>query len=125
MHDLYFALQYDVVPYFKDAISPYMFSLIFKARGGLLNLNIHILNLNLSKECTLSNCHAIEDAYHFIGYFALYKSYRLIYYSSTQLSTAEVIAILNGQNYFNLYYYLKCSFKYRNLILFQFSCSIF
>ena len=98
-----------------------MFSLIFKARGGLLKLSTHILNLDLSKEFTLCNCHAIEDTYHFIGYYPFYKSYRLIYFGSTQLSTAEVIAILNGQNYFNLYYYLKCSLKYRNLILSEFS----
>ena len=122
LHDLYSELQYDVVPYFKDGISPYMFSVIFKARGGLLNLNTHILNLDSPKECTLCNCHVIEDTYHFIGYCPIFKSYRLMYFGSTQLSTAEVIAILNGQNYFNLYYYLKCSLQYRNLLISEFSC---
>ena len=61
LHDLYSALKYDVVPYFKDGTTPYTFSLIFKARDGLLNLNTHILNLDSSKACTLCNCHAMEQ----------------------------------------------------------------
>ena len=51
LHHLYSALQYDV-SYFNDGISSYIFSLIVKARGGLLNSNTHILNLDSSKECT-------------------------------------------------------------------------
>lgn len=121
LHDLYPTLQFDVDPYFRDGNSPYMVSLIFKARGGLLNLNTHIFNSHSSNLCSLCNCNAIENTYHLIGSCPIYASYRLQFFGNRILSTAEVNAILNGLDYSQLYKFLLSALKYRKLILSEFS----
>ena len=121
LHDLYPFLNFDTVSYFNDNVSPHMFSIICKTRGGLLNLNTHIFNRNSSNICSLCNTNSIENIEHFIGTCPIFSNYRTQIFNKSFLQHQEVITLLNGPNYFKLYQFVLCALKYRSLIISEFS----
>lgn len=119
-HDLYSILNYNMSPMLLTELSTRAISLITKARGGLLNLNGRCFRNNTDGLCTICNFLEPENTFHFIGICPAYKDYRKIYLGKNTLDLNEVINILNGMNYKNLYLYLEACLKLRNLIINEF-----
>lgn len=106
--------------YFNDSNSCRKISLLFRARGELLNLNGTPFSNVENKHCTLCNLCAKEDTYHFIGICPIMRQWRLEYFNKATLTLEEVIVILNGQNWEMLYGYCEAALRYRGLILSEF-----
>ena len=121
LHDLYPFLDHKPVSYFTDNVSPYMFSIILKTRGGLLNLNTHLFNINSSNYCNLCNTNSIENTVHFIGICPIFRNMRVRFFHKPELNLSEVYNILNGPNYFLLYQYVINALKYRSLIISEYA----
>ncbi|XP_055848181.1 uncharacterized protein LOC129913492 [Episyrphus balteatus] len=121
-HDEYCNFLYTGVPnYFDDTNPRDMISLIFKARCGLLSINERAFHGDTNGICTLCNLDASENTFHFIGICPIFKGYRLKFLGNYVLSHSQLLNILNGNCYDNLYLYLKAALKYRYLILNEFS----
>lgn len=117
-HDAYPNLKYAKVPnYFEDKNPIDKISLIFKARGGLLDINARAFKTNTTGYCDLCNLDEAENTYHFIARCPIFKSYRKKFLGSDKLSVDEFSDYLNGKNYELLYLFLKGALKYRNLIV--------
>lgn len=113
-HKVYSKLIY--YPFVNDSLVPYVISLIFRARGGLLNLNGNSL-YNLNKLCDLCNLNEEEDTFHFIAKCPIFNYDRQLHFGKQVLNECEFLDILNGKNYFSLVNYLKSCQKYRNFII--------
>lgn len=117
-HDAYPSLQYTNLPnYFADQNPIEMISLLFKARGGLLDLNARAFTSNTTENCTLCNRDECDNTFHLVASCPIFKSYRKQYLGKELLSLYEFTDYLNGKNYEFLYLYLKMSLKYRKLII--------
>lgn len=119
-HDSYCNLNYDITPYFTDNFSAYQINQIFKARGGLLNINARAFKTNTLGLCTLCNLDAAENTEHFLAICPCCKRIRAFYFGHAVLTHAQYIDILNGNNFHSLYQYLIDATKYRNLIINEF-----
>lgn len=118
-HDLYPILNYGAIPYFLDSNAAHLVSLIFKARGGLLNLNARAFHQNTNL-CTICNSNEQENTYHLLGSCPIFSGYRLNFFGKRILTIEEVCALLNGQDYMRLYKFLLHCLRYRELIISQF-----
>jgi len=119
-HDLYPHLDFDRPPPFKHGLSTNVTSLLIKARGGLLNINARSFKDNTDGRCTVCNLDAIENTQHFVGVCPVYAYIRKKYFNKTILNENEVLDILNGESYLELYYYLTEALKYRKMIITEF-----
>ena len=120
-HDAYTNLSYMFPEYFSDLNSQYMMSLIFKARGGLLILNARAFHSNSVSICTICNRNELENTFHFIAVCPIFSYERTLRFGKPILTISEFYGILNGENFLNLYYFLKNSTNYRNLIINEFN----
>lgn len=120
-HDLYPALQHEKVQYFSNQKDAYLVGLVFKARGGLLNLNARAFRSVPVGPCSICNTNLTEDTYHLIGVCPIYKNTRLKNFGKKELSVQEVKDILNGNNFIFLYEFLVRSLHYRTLLLNEFN----
>lgn len=117
-HDEYCNLQFHDVPnYFNDKNSREMISLIFRARGGLLNINARAFKAATTGICTICNMDKSENTFHFISQCPTFKQYRLAYFGKEKLTYDEFIEILNGKQYASLFHYIKAAISYRYLIV--------
>lgn len=117
-HDEYCNLKYHDVPnYFNDQNPREMISLIFRARGGLLNINARAFKADTIGICTICNMDKAENTFHFISQCPIFKQYRQTYFGKKELTHDEFIDILNGKEYACLFRYIKASIRYRHLIL--------
>lgn len=116
-HDFYNKLLYDVIPYVSDKNSPYFTSIIFRTRGGLLNLNARSFNTSSSKLCILCNLNEEENVLHFVGRCPIFSYNRSLYFGKTVLNEVEFLEIMNGKNYYTLFKYIICCLKYRDFII--------
>lgn len=119
-HDLYSHLNYSVTPLLATNYSSRVTSLIVKARGGMLDLNARSYRNNLVQTCTICNLDIAENTFHFLGICPIYNGFRLQYFGKKQLALNDVINILNGSNFYNLYKYLEICSNYRKLIINEF-----
>ena len=119
-HDMYSILQYNGPQYFSDNLTAYCISMIFKARGGLLFLNGNLFQNTVSPLCTICNLDEVENTAHLIGKCPIYSDMRFLYFGKRLLTYDEVINILNGRNYMQLYKYLMNCLNYRKLIISEF-----
>jgi len=120
-HDLYNSLSYDNLSYFKDQYSAHQISIILKARGGLLNINARAFKDNTDGLCTLCNLGMPENTLHHLGECPIFSNTRYLIFGKKFLSKDDVLKILNGDNFNNLYDFLNNSLQYRNLIINEFS----
>lgn len=121
-HDEYCNLNYAEVPnYFNDSNSREMISMVLKSRCGLLNLNARAFKNNTDGICTICNLDATENTYHFVGVCPCFRTYRKRFLGSEKLNRDQFLEILNGQNYLQLYNYLKNALRYRKLIINEYS----
>ena len=102
-------------------MKPRATSLVIKARCGLLNINAKCFKTNTNGYCTICNLDMPENTFHFIGVCPAYKNIRKLYLDKDTLNLNEVIAILNGKNFNNLYWFLENSLKYRNYLINEFN----
>lgn len=117
-HDMYCNLRYFNVPnYFNDKNATEMISIIFKARGGLLNINARAFKAGTVGLCSLCNMDEVENTFHFVSECPIFKPYRLLYFKKASLTYEEFIEILNGKDYAFLFRYLKAALKYRWLLI--------
>lgn len=119
-HDLYSQLNYSVTPLLASNYSSRITSLIIKARGGMLDLNARAFRINSISTCALCNLEIAENTYHFLGVCPIYNGFRLQYFGKAQLGITEVLNILNGSDFNNMYKYVEISLKYRKLIINEF-----
>lgn len=119
-HDIYPYLRYDLNGYFNDNRSQHMVSLIFQARGGLLNINARAFKKNTLGICTLCNMDEPENTVHFIGVCPIFKRERILRFGKSKLSKEECFEVLNGKCFLNLYIYLLNCLQYRRLLLNEF-----
>lgn len=94
-----------------------MISIIFKARGGLLNINARAFKAGTVGLCSLCNMDEVENTFHFVSECPIFKPYRLLYFKKASLTYEEFIEILNGKDYAFLFRYLKAALKYRWLLI--------
>lgn len=121
-HDEYCNLQYyDVPNYFNDQNPIEMISLVFKARGGLLNINARAFKSGTVGLCTMCNLDKSENTYHFISECPILRPYRLSSFSKEILTRDEFYNLVNGKDYASLYQYLKGAIKYRNFLINEFN----
>lgn len=108
--------------YFCDSMSTNIIGIILKSRTNTLNLNGSILTpSNSNRLCSLCNLQNREDAQHFIAICPVLKEIRRIHFGNVELSEEEYIAVLNGQNFINLYNYVCCAIKYRLFLIEHFN----
>ena len=119
-HDLYPLLDFNRPPPFRYKLSTNVTSLIIKARGGLLNINARSFKDNTDGRCTVCNQDATENTLHFIGVCPVYSYIRKIYFKKAVLNESELINILSGENFIDLYNYLIEALKYRDMIINEF-----
>jgi len=119
-HDLYRVLDYNIKPHCFDQQPLHLISVLFKARGGMLQLNSNSFIQNSTNICTICNLNEVEDTFHVIGVCPIYRGMRQFYLGRLQLSLSEVIDLLNSQNPQPLYEFLTRCLKYRKLILNEF-----
>jgi len=120
-HDLYSGLNFDFGPTILHNLPIRQLSLIFKARGGLLCLNANPFVRRFSELCSVCNLQVAEDTFHFIGICPIYRNIRIHLLGKAELSSAEVIDLLNGLNATHLFEFLARALKYRSLILNEFN----
>ena len=106
--------------YFKDSNSCRKISLLFRARGELLNLNGTSFNNSETNYCTLCNQHAREDTFHFMGICPILGNWRMQYFQKTTLTLEELKELLNGPNWEAIYKYCNEALNYRRLIITEF-----
>jgi len=116
-HDAYWCLDHTVPPIIFSELDTRATSLIFKARGGLLDINAKAFKKNTDGTCTVCNLNETENTFHFIAVCPLYKRIRQRYLGSAILCYDEFLEVMNGKDYSKLYLYLLESLKYRNLII--------
>lgn len=122
-HDLYSELSYHNVPnYFCDSNEVTFIRLIFKVRGGLLNLNAKPWKNNTTGNCSLCNWEAAENTNHFIALCPALKEFRLKYFDKVELNEHELIQILNGSNYSKLVNYMRDGLNYRQFLINEYNC---
>lgn len=117
-HTLYAKLDFNLKErhYLKDSNNLNFMRIILKTKAELHKLNYRqgkSPNETLNN-CNLCNLHAIEDHYH--GLFI-----RLRYFGKRILNEEELILILNGRDWDNLYGYVSTACRYRALIESEFS----
>lgn len=110
-------LSYDVVPYITDKNSPYFTSLIFRTRGGLLDLNALGFKNNSNKLCPFCNLNEEENTFHFVARCPIFGYDRKNLFGKEVLNDVEFIDILNGKCYYALFKFINCCMKYRQFIL--------
>lgn len=121
-HDLYNELKYFGIPsYFTDEFDLKSIRVIFRARGGLLNLNTRLWAGNGTMMCTICNMNEPEDMKHFLGMCPIFKNYRLRFFGNAMLNKAEVIAILNGRDWQSLVKYINAASAYRQFLVDEFN----
>lgn len=121
-HDLYNQLKYTDIPkYFVGDIDLKSIRLIFKTRGGLLNLNTRLWAGNHGMICSLCNMNEVEDMLHFMGICPILKYFRLKYFGNVFLVKADVIDILNGRDWQALLGYIKAAYMYRQFLVDEFN----
>lgn len=121
-HDQYGVLQHKDTPdYFRGDMGLAAISMIFKARGGLLNINARAFKNNTMGYCTICNLDEAENTYHFIAVCPIYKAIRRRWLRKDELSKAEFLCVMNGSSYASLSKYLIHALHYRNLIVNEFS----
>lgn len=120
-HDLYPQLLHKGIQYFSQINCSKIVSLLFKARGGLLDLNARAFRSENLGPCSFCNLNKTENTYHFIGVCPIFKSTRYKHFGKMELSEDEVINLLNGTNNSALYGFLDRSLKYRYLLLNEFN----
>lgn len=120
-HDEYCNLEFTRdSSYFEDNLKAKFITLIFKARGGLLNINGRAFKKDTIGICTICNLDEAENTFHLIGICPIFKNIRNYYFGKDHLRRDEFYDILNGQNYVNLALYLSHVLQYRNLIMNEF-----
>lgn len=122
-HDLYCKLNYTNVPnYFRDEYEIYFIRLIFKVRGGLLNLNAKPWKSNTTGNCSLCNLNAPENTKHFIGRCPILKDIRYIFLGKIELDENEILQFLNGSDYMKLFKYIRNALAYRQTLVLEYNC---
>lgn len=117
-HDAYMTLEYTNLPnYFADHNPIYMISLIFKTRGGLLDINARSFKNNTIENCDLCNLGEVENTFHFVARCPIFKTFRRHFLGKEILCMQEFTEYLNGKSYELLYLYLKAALNYRKLIV--------
>lgn len=119
-HDLYPQLNHNISNLLEN-LNPRATSLVIKARSGLLNINARCFKANTDGNCTICNLGDSENTFHFIGVCPAYRNIRRFYLGQYTLNYDEVITVLNGSNFNNLYWFLENSLKYRNLLVNEFN----
>ena len=122
-HGLYPYLVPVSCGYFNDNFSAYAISLIFRARGSLLNINARAFKNTQSTTCPLCNLGDDETIFHIIGICPIYKNIRYTFLGEKVLDLANVINLLNGSNFVSLFKFLKDVIKYRDYIVNDLYCS--
>lgn len=121
-HDLYNQLNYGGLgSYFADGMDIRTIRVIFRARGGLLQLNTRSWGRAERMVCSLCNLNEPEDMFHFLGICPILKQFRLRFFGSRVLGRKSVIDILNGRNWTALYEYIKVAYKYRQALVDEFN----
>lgn len=117
--NMYKLLQYNLGEnnYFNDRFSISLISSIFKTRGELLRLNYQPYGPEGSIECSLCNLRATENVLHFLGTCPILKTIRRAHWGKWLLTLEETKDILNGQNWTNLYSFVKAAYNYRMQII--------
>lgn len=98
---------------FNDKIK----SVIIKVRTSLFSLNDVTWRTVKEKLCTICNLRENENIYHILRVCPTYNHYRRYYYGTTLLSESEILNILNGLNWMDLYLFIVNCIKYRKQYL--------
>ena len=121
-HGLYSELKYsNEMNYFEDGKSTNYISLIMKCRGSLLNLNGCCFRSNQNPNCSLCNLYVIEDIVHFIGVCPILNDIRKATFGKTTLTSGDIVMILNGPCFKQLYTFATQATSYRNFLNMNFN----
>lgn len=121
-HDEYGNLSYgELTGYSPLQMSPHMFMTIFKARGGLLNLNSCTFSRGTTGLCSLCNLHEKEDTYHFIALCPVLREMRIRHFETAFLTKEELRSYLNGPNWQIIYNYINDAMQYRLYLTAEFN----
>ena len=102
--------------YITDTNNGKLINLIFKVRCNQLNLNYKFWKID-SVMCPICNLNEIEDIKHFLGKCPMYNMYRIKYLKKIRLDETDMIDILNGKDWEDLYNYVKEAQLYRHYII--------
>lgn len=103
--------------YFNSKYRPEVIATILKARSEMLNLNYMPNRRDRSGICSICNVGEIETVVHFIGICPTLALIRCKYFNKDLLNNNEIIDILNGMMWLNLYNYCKDALRKRNSII--------
>lgn len=113
--ETYSIIKYNLgeLSYFNGQFNTGFISIIFKARGELLRLNYMPYREDLDPNCTMCDIDEKETLFHFLGYCDKLNHIRKEVFNQFYLSQDEMIDLLNGRNWVQLYDYLKRAYDYR------------
>lgn len=120
---LYSSLNYNLseLNYFKDEFSYKKISVLFKLRSETIRLNGSPYSSNDNQYCSICNMHQKEDCFHFIAICPIFCEIREKYLGRKTLNMVQTVDLLNGSNWDAVYNYSVESYKYRLLIINEFS----
>lgn len=122
LHDEYKNLDYTVGKmYMNDSTPIHKIMTIFKARGGMLNVNSRAFQRNTVGLCSLCNMDEPETTYHFIAVCPVLREFRKQHFNVSILSRESYLEYLNGKNFDQLYNFVKYASKYRNILVHEFN----
>lgn len=120
---LYSSLNHNLcdLNYFRDEFSYKKISFLFKLRTETIYLNGSPYSSNDSPVCSICNMNQKEDCFHFISVCPIFSRIRETYLGRKTFSMVQTVDLLNGSNWDALYNYSLEAYKYRLLILNEFS----
>lgn len=117
--EVYSRLNYNLEErnYFRPEYSTALISAVLKARCELLPLNFIPHREDLPVICEICNRREKEDVSHFIGKCPILGEIRRNAFGKNVLNDIELTNLLNGENWFSLFSYVKAALGYRKQIL--------
>lgn len=121
-HGLFHELSYlNGGGFLKLNLSSHVQGWLLRARIGMMGLNDVHYRPEQAKLCSLCNLQSSESVLHYVGECPMYQNYRYEFFGKVKLTKQEVIDILNGENWNNLYLYLSRSWSYRSFLVAEFN----
>ena len=122
-HPLYRELNHDV-RILSHGLELEKVTWILKCRCELLHLNYIPWMRNRIYKCSLCNMNAVEDTEHFLAVCPILACYRKNFLGAVTLSRCELIDILNGKDWINLYRYVRAAWTYRRTLVNEFNYNL-